>query len=145
MKINVPVEVEAANSPITSPRLVTNQRLTMVADSTLVMQPDPMPDTTPQVATSCQGWVMNRLARVDSAIMASAATTVARMPKRCMAAAAKGPVRPNRKMPVAAARLIWPRDQPKACSHGTISTPGVERSPAAASRATKMTATTARA
>src|SRR3569833_682569 len=33
MKTRAPVEVEAANSPITSPRLVTNQRLTIVADS----------------------------------------------------------------------------------------------------------------
>jgi len=32
-----------------------------------------------------------------------------------MAAAAKGPVRPNRKMPVAAAKLMVWRDQPKAC------------------------------
>src|SRR5882757_9582257 len=41
MKTRVPVEVEAANSPITKPRLVTNQRLTMVAARTLVMQPEP--------------------------------------------------------------------------------------------------------
>src|SRR3569623_2522581 len=72
MKTSVPVEVDAANSPITSPRLVTNQRLTMVADSTLVMQPEPMPDTTPQVSTSCQGAVMNRLATDASPISASA-------------------------------------------------------------------------
>src|ERR1700679_27597 len=73
MKTRVPVEVEAANSPITRPRLVTNQRLTMAADSTLVMQPEPMPDTTPQVSTSCQGLVMNRLAVEDRLIIASAA------------------------------------------------------------------------
>src|SRR3984957_19740210 len=62
MKTSVPVEGEAANSPITSPRLVTNQRLTMVAESTLVMQPEPMPDTTPQVSTSSPSLVMNRMA-----------------------------------------------------------------------------------
>ena len=77
--------------------------------------------------------------------MASATMTVARMPKRCMAAAAKGPVRPNRKMPQAAAKLTTLRDQPKASPQGTIRTPGVERRPAAASSATKMMATTARA
>ena len=38
-----------------------------------------------------------------------------------------------------------PADQPKAAPQGTISTPGVERSPAAASRAVKMMATTAKA
>src|SRR6185369_6919270 len=85
-KIKVPVEVEAANSPITKPRLVTNQRLTMVADSTLVMQPEPMLDTTPQVSTNCQGSFMNRLAAVDRLIILSAAITVARMPKRRHAA-----------------------------------------------------------
>ena len=67
---------------------------------------------------------MNRLAAEDRLIIASAAITVARMPKRCMAAAAKGPVRPNRKMPMAAAKLMSWRDQPKAASQGTISTPG---------------------
>src|SRR5476649_3001290 len=73
MKIRVPVEVEAANSPITKPRLVTNQRLTITADRTLVMQPEPMPETTPQVATNCQVWVMNRLAAEDRLIIANAA------------------------------------------------------------------------
>src|SRR5579883_2661482 len=140
MKIKVPVEVEAANSPITKPRLVTNQRLTMVAASTLVMQPEAMPETTPQLSTSCQGAVMNRLAAEEAAIMASAAITVARMPNCCMAAAAKGPVNPNRKRPVAAARLMVWRDQPKAWPQGTISTPGVDLRPAAASSAAKMIA-----
>src|SRR4051812_10777662 len=116
IKTSVPVEVEAANNPITNPRLVTNQRLTIVADRTLVMHPEPMPEKTPQLSTSCQLWVMKRLAVEDSPISASAAITVARMPKRCMAAAAKGPVRPNRKMPQAAAKLMVWRDQPKACS-----------------------------
>ena len=46
---------------------------------------------------------------------------------------------------MAAAKLMSWRDQPKAASQGTISTPGVERSPAAASSATKMMATTAKA
>src|SRR5688572_11086704 len=115
-KIKVPVEVEAANSPITRPRLVTNQRLTMVADRTLVMQPEPMPDTKPQVRINCQVCVMNRLAAEDRLIIARAVMTVVRMPKRCIAAAAKGPVSPNRKIPVAAAKLIVPRDQPKASS-----------------------------
>ena len=46
---------------------------------------------------------------------------------------------------MAAAKLMVWRDQPKAWPQGTISTPGVERRPAAASSATKMMATTARA
>src|SRR5258706_426508 len=79
MKISVPVEVEAANSPITNPRLVTNQRLTMTADSTLVMQPEPMPETTPQVSTNSQVCVMNRLAVEDRPIMPKAIIMVAGM------------------------------------------------------------------
>jgi hypothetical protein len=35
------------------------------------------------------------------------------------------------------------RLQPKDCSHGTIRTPGVERNPAAASKAQKITMVTA--
>ena len=57
-KINVPVEVEAASNPITSPRWVTNQRLTMVADSTLATQPLPMPEITPHSRINCQGAVI---------------------------------------------------------------------------------------
>src|SRR6185503_16572274 len=145
MKTNVPVEVEAANRPMIRPRLVTNQRLTMVAASTLVMQPEPMPEITPQVRINCQGAVMNRLAADEAPIIASATITVGRTPKRCMAAAAKGPVRPKRKMPMATARLMVCRDQPKAWPQGTIKTPGADLSPAAASSAVKMMATTARA
>jgi hypothetical protein len=46
---------------------------------------------------------------------------------------------------MAAAKLIVWRDQPNACPHGTIRTPGVDLNPAAASSATKMMATTAKA
>ena len=75
----------------------------------------------------------------------SAISKVVRIPKRSIAAAAKGPVNPKRKMPVAAAKLIVLRDQPKAVSHGTIRTPGVDLRPAAANRAQKMIAVTASA
>jgi len=121
---------------------VTNQRLTMVADSTPATQPLPMPETTPQLATSSQGWVIARLDKAEALISASANSTVRRTPKRCIAAAAKGPVKPNRKMPVAAAKLMTLRDQPKALPQGSINTAGVERTPAAANRARNTTATT---
>src|SRR5215813_557090 len=100
-KIKVPVDVEAASKPITRPRLVTNQRLTIVADKTLATQPEPMPDTTPQDRINCHGAVIERLTMADRLITASAAITTLRTPKRCIAAAAKGPVSPNRKMPTA--------------------------------------------
>ena len=46
------------------------------------------------------------------------------MPKRCIAAAAKGPVMPIQENAGAAAKLITARDQPKSVPQGTISTAG---------------------
>src|SRR4051812_13440709 len=112
-KIKVPVEVLAASNPIAKPRRLTNQRLTILADRTGAMQPLPNPDNTPHNSTNCQAVDMKRLRPVDRLISASAAKTVRRTPKRCIRAAAKGPVMPNRKMPTAAAKEIMPRDQPK--------------------------------
>jgi hypothetical protein len=48
-------------------------------------------------------------------------------------------------MPTAAAAETVLRSQPKAVSHGTMSTPGAERTPAAVSSATKMTPATTKA
>ncbi len=56
--------------------------------------PEATPDITPQVAISCQGWVMKALSRVESDIRASAPARVRRTPKPCISAAAKGPTRP---------------------------------------------------
>jgi len=58
MKTSVPVAVLAVSKPITTPRCLTNQRLTMVAPSTTVTQPDATPESTPQVVISCQRSVM---------------------------------------------------------------------------------------
>ena len=88
---------------------------------------------------------MNALAAVDTDISASAPTSTVRMPKRCINAAANGPTSPYRKMPIAADSEITSRGQPNACSSGTISTPGVERRPAATSRARNTTAVATKA
>jgi hypothetical protein len=48
-------------------------------------------------------------------------------------------------MPMAAASEMISRLQPKDCSSGRISTPGVERSPADTSSDRKMTPTTTKA
>ena len=58
MKMSVPVAVLAVRSPMTRPRLVVNQRLTMVAPSTLATAPEPMPESSPQVRNNCHGAVM---------------------------------------------------------------------------------------
>jgi hypothetical protein len=46
---------------------------------------------------------------------------------------------------MAIANEIVVRDQPNACSSGTIKTPGVARTPAEASRVTKVSAATTQA
>ena len=57
--------VLAVSRPITRPRLVLNQRLTMVAPSTLATAPEPMPESTPQVTNRCHGSVISRLSAVE--------------------------------------------------------------------------------
>ncbi len=93
-KISVPVAVLAVSSPMTRPRWVTNQRLTMVAASTIATPPDARPDSTPQVAISSHGWVMKALRKVERAIRQSAPTRVRLTPRPCMRAAANGPTKP---------------------------------------------------
>ena len=94
MKISEPVAVLAVSTPIARPRRVTNQRFTMVAASTVATQPLARPDSTPQVAISCQGWVMKHESRVAVAIRPSAQLKVLRTPNPCIRAAANGPTKP---------------------------------------------------
>jgi hypothetical protein len=42
-----PLAVPAVNTPVTKPRRATNQRLATEAASTVAMQPEPMPTSTP--------------------------------------------------------------------------------------------------
>ena len=90
----MPVAVLAVSSPMTKPRLVANQRLTMVAPSTIATQPEPRPVSTPQVRMSCHGAVIRALAAVAAAIRASAPTSVRRRPTLSISAAANGPASP---------------------------------------------------
>ncbi len=89
-----PVAAEADISPITRPRLVLNQRLTMVAPSTVATAPEPTPENTPQVRSRCHGSVINRLSAVEPDINTNDASSVRRSPIRSISAAANGPVRP---------------------------------------------------
>ncbi len=59
-----------------------------------------------------------------------------------MTAAANGPINPNNAMLTATANEIAVRFHPNSVSSGTISTPGVARTPAPTSRITKVTAAT---
>ena len=93
-KISAPVAVLALSSPITNPCRVANQRFTTAAPSTDATAPLPMPENTPQLSTYCQGWLIHRLAKVDSAISISPASIVRRIPNDTINAAAKGPTSP---------------------------------------------------
>jgi hypothetical protein len=93
-KTRAPVAVEALSRPITRPRLLENQRFTTAAPSTEATAPDPIPESTPQVAMYCQGSRIMRLSAVDALITTRPASRVRLMPSVCMSAAAKGPTRP---------------------------------------------------
>jgi hypothetical protein len=93
-KISEPVAVAAVSRPSIRPRRATNQRLTMVAPSTMATAPLPTPAITPQVATYCQLCVMKADSPVDAAISSRARLIVRRTPNDCISAAANGPVRP---------------------------------------------------
>jgi hypothetical protein len=56
-----------------------------------------------------------------------------------MSAAAKGPIRPNSMRFSETARPMVPRDQPNSSCRGSMSTPGVDRNPAAARRVKRDT------
>ena len=144
MKTSVPVEVDAANKPITSPRLVTNQRLTMVAAKHI--RHAARRDARHQAPTQHQ--LPRRRHEQAGRMTTGSSAPVLPAPWRGFRSAASR--RPRRVRSVQTGRcrsqlrkLMVARDQPKAFSHGTIKTPGVERSPAAASSARKITATTA--
>ncbi len=79
---------------MTRPRLRTNQRPVMVATNGIDIEPTPTPTSRPQVATSCQAWVMNTVSPLPAAISTSAAHTTRRMPKRSINAAANGEITP---------------------------------------------------
>jgi hypothetical protein len=93
-KISEPVAKLAVRMPIISPRLLANQRLTMIEPSTSDMHPQPSPVSTPQVRMNCHGSVMNQLAAVEAETSTSAVTSTRRMPKRCISAAENGPTSP---------------------------------------------------
>ncbi len=80
--------------PITSPRRATNQRFTKVADSVSAATPVALPTITPQISTICQVAVIIDDRATPVPITTSAVRMVGRRPKRCIAAAANGPVRP---------------------------------------------------
>ena len=144
-KIIWPVATLEASRPTTRPRRAVNQRVATVALSTMAVQPLPMPTNTPQVSMSCHSSVMKVLSATVALSRPSANMTTGRIPKRCMAAAAKGPMKPKMKMLIPIAAEMLARVHPNSPSRGTIRTPGVARTPAPVMRTRKTSATTIQA
>ena len=110
--------------PIARPRCVWNQRFATVAANVMAATPVPPPTITPQINTICQGAVISDERAVPEASSSNATMTVGRMPKRCIAAAANGPVNPYSARFTEMASEMVARLQPKSCSSGTIITLG---------------------
>ena len=89
-----PVANAAENTPVTSPRRATNQRLATIAPNTRAIAPAPTPTSRPQSAISCQAWVISRVSPEPVAISSSATATTRRMPNRSIRPAANGAVSP---------------------------------------------------
>ena len=70
---------------------------------------------------------------------------VRRAPRYSTSAAEKGPIRPKRTRLREIASEMVARLQPKCCSSGTMSTPGVARVAPATSKVAKVTASTIQA
>jgi hypothetical protein len=74
---------------------------------------------------------MREVAALESAMMPRPTRIVLRTPIRAISAAANGPISPNSTMLIATAREIVDAGQPMSASIGSMSTPGVDRIPAA--------------
>ena len=140
-KINCPVAEAAVRTPVTKPRLATNQRFATVAAKTSAIEPVPTPTITPQVAINCQGAEIKMVRKAPIEIVVSADITTLRIPNFSISAAANGDIKPKRRTLIATAKEISERDHPKATSSGTIRTDGAERKPAVAISVAKVTAT----
>ncbi len=120
----------AVKSPITVPRRLSNQRLTIVAPTTSPTHPVPSPVISPQQRISCHGAVMEVERPAASASNANAPAIVRRSPNRSKIAAANGPTRPNRPRLSASAIEIVAGDQPNSFSSGWIIIEGALRTAA---------------
>jgi hypothetical protein len=88
------VAFEAVRSPVTRPRLVTNQRFAIIAPSGTEIAPVAAAFTKPHRMSSCHGCVMNTDRPAPVEIPSTATAITRRMPNRSTNAAANGPPRP---------------------------------------------------
>ena len=141
-KTNWPEALPAVSNPTTSPRRCTNQRLAMAVARPTIPAPDPSPTSTPQVRYNCQISVMNALDPAPMTNRAIDSRTVRFRPMVWIRPAAKGPTSPNNRMFSETAPEITAAFQPNASCSGTISTPGVARTPTDARMTTNITTRT---
>ena len=92
--MSCPAAADPVSAPYTKPRPLANQRVEMIAPSTIDTTPIPRPTPTPHVSASCSGVMTKVDAVVDTAISPSAMRIMRRTPKRSMNAAANGPTAP---------------------------------------------------
>ena len=144
-KTNCPLALLAVSRPTTSPRRSTNQRLAIAVARPTIPAPDPRPTNTPQVRYNCQISVMKPLSPAPITSNTIEISTVRFRPIVWISPAAKGPTSPNSRMFSDTAPEITPGLQPNASCSGTISTPGVARTPTEARMTTNITATTTQA
>ncbi len=144
-KISCPVALAADNIPRTRPRRSSNQRLAMMAASTIDVTPVPVPTSTPQSSVSCHCDCICVVNATDAESRATAARITRRTPQRSITDAANGPMMPKSAMLIATAEEMTARLQPNSRSSATISTPGVARTPAVTRMTTNVTTATTQA
>ena len=135
----------AESAPSTRPRRWSNHRVATIAASTIEVTPVPVPTSTPQSSIRCHSVRITVVSATEIASNATAARTTRRSPQRSITDAANGPMRPKSAMLIATASEMTARLQPNSASSGTISTPGVARTPAVTSRTTKVAPATIQA
>ena len=99
----------------------------------------------PHTRSSCHGWLMKTVKPAPVAIASTAMTITRRRPNRSANAAANGPASPKTIRLRKTAKLIVARLHPNSFCSGMISTPVVERKPAAVISVTSPTAATIQA
>ena len=141
-KTSWPVAPAAVRTPVTRPRRATNQRPVTVATRLIAMAPVPSPTTMPQQSTSCHDAVIQIGSSEPTLTSTRAVATTRWMPSRSMSAAENGAASPKSTRLTDTAPPMTPIGQPNSSCSGVMSTPGVDRNPAAPMIVRKVTTAT---
>ena len=141
-KMSWPVAPAAVRTPVTRPRRATNQRPVTVATRLIAMAPVPSPTTMPQQSTSCHEAVIQIGSSEPMLTSTRAVATTRWMPSRSMSAAENGAASPKSTRLTDTAPPMTPIGHPNSSCSGVMSTPGVDRNPAAPMIVRKVTTAT---